>query len=428
MNHRSILKKSTTVSPDVKLGLAQKKRNSDIRKTISFAPTIKSEDADDTKPDRKNTDHSMHPKNDLYRSLCVLCDKNDRHLVLHYVREHSNREVFIARPSPLMANRLRLQIETFEINGNKIEGWCFFCEEMKKKTRHDWAMHLLTHTGESLFECHDCDFRSKAMVGHERNCSTNLANIYEANSSNGSLMAFMCNDCNYVQINLERMVKHMQNEHGHKGAVEHRQFQKVMLIPDYLPPKIETNHHEFAVASKVFRCTICKKHCENAQEFEAHFDEVHNQVEKYKCFCGELMILDGLPLLGSFITAHLLNHSADLYQCMVCKDIFFEKDDIFPHLYHEHAECVFRFQHVHREANKEVTVEEITVNKIICNACDKHLVARTFADATKHFEQAHQSQSVDLSAFTSKKTSKLAKKACDIETTYLCGKLYNVKC
>lgn len=128
---------------------AKEKRQSAIRKTVSDEKkTVKN--CEELKEDNgfgRNTDQQMFPKNNLYRTLCVRCNENRAQLVMHYVNVHGNYEVPIARPSPSMADKLRLQSLAFKKVNKKILGVCIFCEEDKGMMKLNWETHLLTHTG-----------------------------------------------------------------------------------------------------------------------------------------------------------------------------------------------------------------------------------------------------------------------------------------
>lgn len=93
---------------------------------------VETENMDASVP--KNTYQTIHRKNDLYETLCVLCNQKHQYLVPHYTRDHPEHEVYISRPSPTAADRLRMQQEIFYVHGNnKIKGWCYFCEKNHDK-------------------------------------------------------------------------------------------------------------------------------------------------------------------------------------------------------------------------------------------------------------------------------------------------------
>lgn len=88
----------------------------------------------------KNNKQQMYGANPLYRT-CIYCPKKfTGNIVAHYVKAHPEHEVPVSRLSPQMAMRLKGQLELFKKDAKtkKISGLCYFCEEMKCSSKHDW--------------------------------------------------------------------------------------------------------------------------------------------------------------------------------------------------------------------------------------------------------------------------------------------------
>lgn len=121
----------TTAPQKSKYERAMEKRRSKLRRTVASARDWENVEENDKEIPVMNTDEKMHAKNNLYRKLCVLCNaKVKMFLVPHYAKQHPEHEVFISRPSPEMADKLRLQKFRSQITNNKISGFCYFCEEV----------------------------------------------------------------------------------------------------------------------------------------------------------------------------------------------------------------------------------------------------------------------------------------------------------
>lgn len=218
-----------------------------------------------------------------------------------------------------MAERLRAQSERFQINMAKIQAFCLFCEENRTMPKHHWTQHLLSHTGsQHLFACDTCNKQFKNKVEH-RNCAGKAVNIFEKNSSDASLIAYMCKDCNYIQVHLSAIHKHLINEHKY-APISESMYEKLTLIPDMMQLHSPVSEkYQFADALKRFKCTICPTQLQDALQFTAHIGEQHNDIDQYGCFCGEIVRKNGQIPGAEWVTAHLLMHRTDLFQCMICR-------------------------------------------------------------------------------------------------------------
>lgn len=210
-----------------------KKCNLNRRKTICFTKSPFDVDETDNVPKRtiiSNNNAKMHATNSFYTSFCVLCDKKKNISVTHYLQSHPDHEVFIARPSPKVATKIRSQKIVFKSQRGMLSGFCAFCEQLSQRPKSGWAKHLLTHTGEKTFNCTTCGKNFKYLNEHDSQCSAKPVNIYLANSKN-DLVAFMCNYCNYTQFHRDNMIKHMKNEHNYQNPDEKLHYGAYALIP-----------------------------------------------------------------------------------------------------------------------------------------------------------------------------------------------------
>lgn len=399
--------------PKQSVATFMKNRHSNLRRSIASKTDLEDETIGEVSSEErfisapKNICIEMYGKNDLYRSLCMLCNRNERYLVAHYVKQHAKNEVLISRPSPQMANKIRSHCELFEMQNRKIKGMCFFCEEKRNMSKYNWAAHILSHTGERIYFCLTCEVSMKNKRDHKA-CNNEPINIYDANSSDGSLNAFMCMACNYLQISRERIVRHLIREHGHHEVEEMIHFENVVLIPD-LTPLDSSIPMEYGFSVR-FKCTICAEHSTNVDEFIAHFDETHHQIDAYDCLCGEKIHIshrlkrtenDISCLDGSIIATHLAKHNTDLYRCMICNDLFLTHHNIQDHLLNEHSEQPFKYQHIHRGTNDNVSIDETTILTMKCHICGQTL--EYFAQAIKHFNRIHNEEEIQIEGLISRK-------------------------
>ncbi|XP_031638256.1 uncharacterized protein LOC116350571 [Contarinia nasturtii] len=180
----------------------------------------------------KNDDKKVFCSNYLYKSFCFLCGSSDKHLAVHYARKHPDTEVFISRLSPAMAARIRKQDEEFVQIDDQIHGLCFFCEELMTMQKDSWMKHLLIHTGEqNPFYCSGCKKLQKTKAKHDNCSKEKVTSIFDINSSAGDLCGFICNTCNYLQIQSGNLDNHIFNEHeSYDENITEELYSKVVLV------------------------------------------------------------------------------------------------------------------------------------------------------------------------------------------------------
>lgn len=160
---------------------------------------VQTSDGENRTQDYQNINPDVYYKN---QSTCLLCGVKENFLAHHYAKYHHESEVFVARLSPQMAEKLRSQNEKFIIKPYSRKmgmcGLCYFCEENKTMGRVGWREHILRHTSEKGYACSQCHGEFTLKNEHEnKKCDGNPVDISKANSSDGSLVGFMCQECNY---------------------------------------------------------------------------------------------------------------------------------------------------------------------------------------------------------------------------------------
>lgn len=400
---------------------AMEKRKSKVRRTIAFERPDLDDIDDDNENERnivKNTNRNMYYANSLYRSLCNLCNKKEIRLVPHYLKQHPECEVLIARPSPAMANGIRAQSQPFVLHNRLISGRCCFCEEIKSTTKIGWMNHILTHTGESMHFCTGCDTSFKQKSSHAKCGTTNFKTIFELNGSNDAINGFMCKECNYLQIDRDRLVKHLTSQHDYSSSEVDEYCEKITLIPDFSHIKTSVKD-DYIEPHVLFSCTICKDQSKDFDELEQHIRENHNKISDYLCCCGQKLQINGHDRLT--VLSHLLNHCENLYRCLTCnsKDTSdnFSVNGILDHISNEHTKDEWKFQHIYRQAGEQTIVSEIRFIKYICNVCDEDFCQ--IINALNHFRANHPDQITDIRTFISKKESELGGKAGETRTKFV---------
>lgn len=203
---------------------------------------------------KKNTDPAVNCQNALYQNRCLICNQIDPSLINHYRIVHPESDVFISRPTPQMAKRMREKSDCSFFKDGKINAFCVFCEKSESMTGMEWRKHLLLHTGELEFYCTDCRTQSAEKYQHG-NCSIDdtisafdlpvasdaaaaaaaAAGDSTAIDNNISIMLYMCTFCNFVQLHRAHIVRHLEHEHGLDASSDDRNIENVTFIPNLKP-------------------------------------------------------------------------------------------------------------------------------------------------------------------------------------------------
>lgn len=174
----------------------------------------------------KNTDKNCFYKN-RQSKVCKICKKNKAKIVNHYVKMHKGCEVFTSRLSPEMAEKVKNRQTTVECTNTKIEAFCYFCEFDLTKNIKEWLLHIIMHTGEYMCTCIKCNEKVSGSYHCKQSC---LESPQLALKIQDDLTAYICNDCNYIQINEENMVRHLRQQHDLKRDIN-ACYQQIVLVP-----------------------------------------------------------------------------------------------------------------------------------------------------------------------------------------------------
>lgn len=161
----------------------------------------------------KNTNKSLHFNNPETKT-CVLCQKYYEKIVSHYKKSHCDHEVFVSRLSSTMAAELmreRPKSSSKMIGyNNLVEAKCHFCENDKAFSLSYWFSHIQSHTGEYAYICRSCNATSPFRNNH---CGVKMVQITDQDENQRDITAFLCLDCNFIQMHESNMHQHLESQH-----------------------------------------------------------------------------------------------------------------------------------------------------------------------------------------------------------------------
>lgn len=203
---------------------------------------------------KRNTDKTLYLCSEKAKT-CPLCRKRMKFMVSHFKTQHPNDEVFVSRISSKMVDFIAPQNEnerTFirdrKHNANYIQTMCIFCEDTKIFMPNYWIDHMASHTGEYGNVCDVCD----KLCSFGKHCDKPATRIDNLNLRYEHLIAYRCNECNFVQMKIQNIRAHLANQHGLYDEGE-QNFQVFTLLPSFCSLVRQSDPNEQEQISGKFR-------------------------------------------------------------------------------------------------------------------------------------------------------------------------------
>lgn len=204
---------------------------------------------------KRNTDKTLYlcSKKAKY---CPLCRKRYARMVNHMKTQHPDSEVYVSRISPRMVDFIAPENENERkfikyvkhsyAHDMLLQTMCIFCEDEKSFSSHYWIDHVRSHTGEYGNECGICG----KICSFSSHCNFPTTKIDSFNLRDEHMMAYRCNECNYVQTIPENIRTHLANQHDLYDEDE-RNFQVFTLLPAFRSlPKQNSPHEQPRIQGK----------------------------------------------------------------------------------------------------------------------------------------------------------------------------------
>lgn len=269
----------------------------------------------------------------------------------------------------------------------QINAFCLFCNYKLEMDFCAWKAHFLKHTKEDEFYCTGCNaslssIKSQHCVGYE---------MFETFTSGNDLMAFMCNICNYIQVNMHRVIEHITQQHVNRPD---NHMERVLLLPD-LQPRISNIWTDFKCVPghKRYICPVrgCNMCYPKPGRFKGHFINNHKKVSQVTCtHCQKIIRRDNLNFDEFFemILTHYFYHGGLLNQCHVCDAIQTNDANVTRHILANHGNEICRYRRDFRSVGTVDRIDDVFVI-FECNLCKAQMDSS--GQALRHFLKNHKS-------------------------------------
>lgn len=175
----------------------------------------------------KKQHHSYDYTDDEHKIDCVLCANTVYvpSLSFHFDVRHPNDEFFYSRVTQCMMDRIKdddLPKSYKKISSNerlKTYAFCPFCDRfVSSDSSSNWRIHLARHTNEDLFACEKCDetflWTDKHLSANQLCKASDVKQIFKIDDDGEVIYGFACNLCNFIQLQWERAIRHLQYQHN----------------------------------------------------------------------------------------------------------------------------------------------------------------------------------------------------------------------
>ncbi|XP_055857346.1 uncharacterized protein LOC129920149 isoform X3 [Episyrphus balteatus] len=167
----------------------------------------------------------LHLNNDKSMTLnstktCAICNKRPNDLTNHYIVQHQT-ESYTSRLTSQDIDNLEANITLAVRHRNRYRVTCAFCQVELEDNFVNFHAHFSFHTGEYGFKCAVCDLVKpyrEDIRSHQYRTSTCLNGKIRSNYLYSPdlvvIYLYVCNLCNFVQLNEANIHKHQRDHHG----------------------------------------------------------------------------------------------------------------------------------------------------------------------------------------------------------------------
>lgn len=276
----------------------------------------------------KNTNPEIYFQDPKYKNRCVVCDAKttDKLVTSHYLRNHSDLEVYTSRLSAEFAGKAvgepsPPQYEN-TTKGSQLKAICYFCGDEKKFGIQYWSRHILSHTGEYEIRCETCNQSIGQESYHRSKCSSyKPRKLFEFSVEDGYLWAFMCKSCNYVQVRRKNMESHLKKEHQMTDANLEIYYNHIKLISNRMCAPMADVKEEIVQMHENYSGNASPSSDESSNEMPTETEESNPDIT-LKIKSEHMQCVDEEVNIGY---AHL-DHTEELLSSSICQRLAQEPD------------------------------------------------------------------------------------------------------
>lgn len=194
-----------------------------------------------------NTNIKLFPQHKDFKNRCMICQfETARSLVLHYVNEHRDAEVYVSRLASDVAaqlmnprNKLKKAIIDTRKDEMRFRQLCYFCKKEKIFSHQVWLTHIGTHTGEYQYECKKCTLYQSPYSLNTTNGAANHPCLVKKSDwqrlpmkwlNDDQVHLYVCKLCNYAQLGEDNVQRHLRVQH--EASVNDNYTQVLFLRTD----------------------------------------------------------------------------------------------------------------------------------------------------------------------------------------------------
>ncbi|XP_031631955.1 uncharacterized protein LOC116346160 [Contarinia nasturtii] len=314
-------------------------------------------------------------------------------------RKHDSKDCRQPHRSLTLLEKLRQNRGKFQFHDGVLIGPCVLCNKKLSLSWYDWKHHYLEHTDEKQFYCFECNVEFSLRSEHKSCSDETIIDVFGKVVVGCALDGFICQLCDYFQINDCRMIEHFNQEHENLLAFNDIHVARVTLVPDVCPEeRIIRTGFAYIPRGDRYKCGVgyCSFHSEYFGEYSDHFFKAHSIFKTFFCPHCKLLInrrVESTVAIQNVLT-HIESHGSCLHQCFYCELIVTTEAEIRDHIIDEHSdESQLKFWRNLRVIDGVADSEKIEI-VLDCALCGERV--KNIASVYEHFKEAHAESTIDF--------------------------------